>query len=106
MKAKQFSDFFTIEQRVRFLIETHHHLRDNDEALVLMYHRLELGSEIASSLSFDDYGAKVTNRKLTKFYTIMRKRQLLMQHNESLRGESYKLKKTKVIPSFKINKRD
>jgi hypothetical protein len=106
MKAKKFNDFTSVQQRVQFLLEQYYHLRDNDEALVLMYHRLELGAEIAGSLSFDDYGAKVTNRKLTKFYTIMRKRQLLMQHNDSLRGDSYKIKKAKVIPSFKVNKRD
>lgn len=106
MKPKKFTDFKTVEQRVKFLLENYPHLRDNDEALVLMYHYLELGAETASSMSFNDYGAKITNRKLTKFYTIMRKRQLLMQHNEDLRGDNYKLKKAKSVPNFKVNKRD
>ena len=106
MKTKKFNDFVTIEQRVKFLLQEYPHLRDNDEALVLMYHNLELGEETVNFLTFLEYGAKVTNRKLTKFYTIMRKRQLLMQHDESLRGDKYKMTKPKVIPSFKVNKRD
>ena len=106
MKAKEFNDYKAVSQKVKFLLEKNPHLRDNDEALMLMYHRLELGSEIANSLSFDDYGAKVTNRRLTSFCTITRSKRRLMQLNESLRGEDYKSKGKKAIPFFKINKRD
>ena len=105
MKAKQFSDFKSVTQKVKFLLKENPHLRDNDEALMLMYHRLELGSEIANFLTFDDYGAKVTNRRLTKFCTITRSKRRLMQLDESLRSENYKTKEKKTVPFFKINKR-
>lgn len=106
MKQKQFNDFKTITERVRFLLETRPQLRDNAMALVANYHYLELGKDAVDEMTANDFLAKLALVKVTSFDSIDRAKRKLQQENEELRGSMYKVKKKIEIPFFIVNKRD
>ena len=102
MKSKQFHDFKTVKDKVKFLLETNPVLRDNDMKLIATYYFHEIGKEEIDNLNAYDLLTKISSSKMTNFETIRRLRMELQQHNETLRGSEYKNRKKKIDPAFKV----
>ena len=102
MKPKQFQDFKTVKDKVKFLLETNPVLRDNDMKLIATYYFHEIGKEEIDSLNAYELLTKISSSKMTNFETIRRLRMQLQQHDESLRGSEYKNRKKRVDPTFKV----
>lgn len=102
MKPKQFHDFKTVKDKVKFLLQTNPVLRDNDMKLIATYYFHEIGKEEIDSLNAYDLLTKISSSKMTNFETIRRLRMQLQQHDESLRGSEYKNRKKRVDPTFKV----
>ena len=102
MKPKQFHDFKTVKDKVKFLLETNPVLRDNDMKLIATYYFHEIGKEEIDNLNAYDLLTKISSSKMTNFETIRRLRMELQQHNETLRGSEYKNRKKKIDPAVKV----
>ena len=102
MITKQFKDFKTVKDKVRFLLQTNPALRDNDMKLIATYYFHEIGKEEIDSLNAYELLTKISSSKMTNFETIRRLRMQLQQHDESLRGSEYKNRKKRVDPTFKV----
>jgi hypothetical protein len=102
MNQKQFHDFTTVKDRVRFLLQTNPSLRDNDMKLIANYYFHEIGKDDIHNLNAYELLAKISNAKTTNFETIRRWRTKLQYYDESLRGSAYKKKREKNNPAFKV----
>jgi hypothetical protein len=102
MKPKQFSDFKTVKDKVKFLLQTNPALRDNDMKLIATYYFHEIGKEEIDSLTAYDLLNKISSSKMTNFETIRRLRMQLQQHDEELRGSEYKNRKKRIDPAFRV----
>jgi hypothetical protein len=102
MKPKQFQDFKTVKDKVKFLLETNLMLRDNDMKLIATYYFHEIGKEEIDSLNAYDLLTKISSSKMTNFETIRRLRMKIQQENENLRGSEYKHRKKKFDPTFRV----
>jgi hypothetical protein len=103
---KQFHNFKTVKDKVRFLLQTNPHLRDNDMKLIATYYFNEIGKEEIDSLNAYELLTKISSSKMTNFETIRRLRMNLQQNDESLRGLEYKNRKKRIDPAFKVFLRD
>jgi len=104
-KAKQFNDFKTIYDRVRFLLETNELLRDNDNKLIATYHHNELGKEWVAEMTATEYLTEFAFGRLTKSESITRIRKDLQRKSEDLRGSQYKVRVKKKEGWFIIGKK-
>jgi hypothetical protein len=102
MKPKQFQDFKTVKDKVRFLLQTNPALRDNDMKLIATYYFHEIGKEEIDSLNAYDLLTKISSSKMTNFETIRRLRMQIQQHDETLRGSEYKTRKKRIDPAFRV----
>lgn len=102
MKSKQFQDFKTVKDKVKFLLETNPALRDNDMKLIATYYFHEIGKEEIDSLNAYDLLTKISSSKITNFESIRRLRMQIQQHNEDLRGSEYKNRKKRIDPAFRV----
>lgn len=103
---KQFHDFKTVKDKVRFLLQTNPALRDNDMKLIATYYFHEIGKEEIESLNAYELLTKISSSKITNFETIRRLRMNLQQNDESLRGSEYKNRKKRTDPAFRVFLRD
>ena len=103
---KQFHDFKTVKDKVRFLLQTNPALRDNDMKLIATYYFHEIGKEQIDSMNAYDLLTKISSSKMTNFESIRRLRMNLQQHDEELRGSEYKKRKKRIDPTFKVFLRD
>ena len=103
---KQFQDFKTVKDKVRFLLQTNPALRDNDMKLIATYYFHEIGKEEIDSMNAYDLLTKISSSKMTNFESIRRLRMNLQQHDEELRGSEYKNRKKRIDPTFKVFLRD
>jgi hypothetical protein len=103
---KQFQDFKTVKDKVRFLLQTNPALRDNDMKLIATYYFHEIGKEQIDSMNAYDLLTKISSSKMTNFESIRRLRMQLQQHDEELRGSEYKNRKKRIDPTFRVFLRD
>ena len=103
---KQFNDFKTVKDKVRFLLKSNPALRDNDMKLIATYYFHEIGKEEIDSMNAYDLLTKISSSKMTNFESIRRLRMNLQQHDEELRGSEYKNRKKRIDPTFKVFLRD
>lgn len=103
---KQFNDFKTVKDKVRFLLQTNPALRDNDMKLIATYYFHEIGKEQIDSMNAYDLLTKISSSKMTNFESIRRLRMQLQQNDEELRGSEYKNRKKRVDPTFRVFLRD
>jgi hypothetical protein len=103
---KQFQDFKTVKDKVRFLLQTNPALRDNDMKLIATYYFHEIGKEQIDSMNAYDLLTKISSSKMTNFESIRRLRMNLQQHDEELRGSEYKNRKKRIDPTFRVFLRD
>ena len=103
---KQFQDFKTVKDKVRFLLKSNPALRDNDMKLIATYYFHEIGKEEIDSMNAYDLLTKISSSKMTNFESIRRLRMNLQQHDEELRGSEYKNRKKRIDPTFKVFLRD
>jgi hypothetical protein len=99
---KQFIDFKTVKDKVRFLLQTNPALRDNDMKLIATYYFHEIGKEQIDSMNAYDLLTKISSSKMTNFESIRRLRMQLQQNDEKLRGSEYKNRKKRVDPTFRV----
>jgi hypothetical protein len=103
---KQFQDFKTVKDKVRFLLETNPSLRNNDMKLIATYYFHEIGKEQIDSMNAYDLLTKMSSSKITNFETIRSLRTQLQRSNEELRGSEYKNRKKRIDPTFRVFLRD
>jgi hypothetical protein len=103
---KQFQDFKTVKDKVRFLLQTNPALRDNDMKLIATFYFHEIGKEEIDSMNAYDLLTKISSSKMTNFESIRRLRMKLQQHDEELRGSEYKNRKKRIDPTFRVFLRD
>lgn len=103
---KQFNDFKTVKDKVRFLLQTNPALRDNDMKLIATYYFHEIGKEEIDSMNAYDLLTKISSSKITNFESIRRLRMQLQQNDEELRGSEYKNRKKRIDPTFRVFLRD
>lgn len=106
MKPKQFEDFKTVKEKVRFLLENNPNLRDNDDLLYNTYRVFEIGIEKIKEMTGYELSVEFTSSKYAKMQSIVRLRQMIQKQQEELRGASYGKKRKRVIHPFIVNKRD
>jgi hypothetical protein len=99
---KQFIDFKTVKDKVRFLLHTNPALRDNDMKLIATYYFHEIGKEQIDSMNAYDLLTKISSSKITNFESIRRLRMQLQQNDEELRGSEYKNRKKRIDPTFRV----
>ena len=103
---KQFHDFKSVKDKVRFLLQTNPAVRDSDMKLIATYYFHEIGKEEIDSLNAYTLLTKMSSSKMTNFETIRRLRMQLQQHDEELRGSEYKNRKKRIDPAFRVFLRD
>jgi len=103
---KQFQDFKTVKDKVRFLLETNPALRNNDMKLIATYYFHEIGKDQIDSMNAYDLLTKMSSSKITNFETIRSLRTQLQRSNEELRGSEYKNRKKRIDPTFRVFLRD
>jgi len=106
MKAKNFEDFKTVKDKVRFLLETNPNLRDNDDLLYNTFRVFEIGIDRIKEMSGYELSVEFTSSKYAKMQSIVRLRQMIQKQSEELRGEQYKKKRKRILHPFKVNMRD
>ncbi|MEI7510278.1 MAG: hypothetical protein WCJ62_12550, partial [Flavobacterium sp.] len=92
MKEKEFKDYKSIKDKVRFLLRTNELLRDNDNKLIATYHHNELGKDRIAEMTATEYLTEFAFGRLTKCETITRERKKIQAMFESLRGSQYKVR--------------
>lgn len=103
---KQFQDFKTVKDKVRFLLQTNPSLRNSDMKLIATYYFNELGKEQIDNMNAYDLLTKISSTKITNFETIRSLRTQLQRSCEGLRGSEYKSRKKRIDPSFRVFLRD
>ena len=103
---KQFHEFKTVKDKVRFLLQTNPALRDSDMKLIATYYFHEIGKEQIDTMNAYDLLTKISSSKMTNFESIRRLRMQLQQNDEELRGSEYKNRKKRVDPTFRVFLRD
>jgi hypothetical protein len=99
---KQFNDFKSVKDKVRFLLQTNPVLRDSDMKLIATYYFHEIGKEQIDSMNAYDLLTKMSSSKVTNFETIRSLRTQLQRGDESLRGSDYKSRKKRIDPAFRV----
>jgi hypothetical protein len=99
---KQFNDFKSVKDKVRFLLQTNPVLRDSDMKLIATYYFHEIGKEQIDSMNAYDLLTKISSSKMTNFETIRSLRTQLQRGDESLRGSEYKNRKKRIDPAFRV----
>ena len=105
-KQKEFNDFRSVKDKVRFLLETNELLRDNDNKLIATYHHNELGKERIAEMTATEYLAEFAFGRLTKCETITRLRKEIQSKSIELRGSQYKVRVKKKEGWFIIGKKE
>lgn len=103
---KQFNDFKTVKDKVKFLLQTNPALRDNDMKLIATYYFHEIGKVEIDKLNAYDLLTKISSSKMTNFESIRRLRMQLQQNDGELRGSEYKNRKKRIDPAFRVFLRD
>jgi hypothetical protein len=83
----------SIKDKVKFLLDTYPHLRDNDFKLIANYYFYEVGHDDINTMSALDFLEMFATGKLTHSESIRRVRQKIQEDNPHLRGKSYKRRK-------------
>jgi hypothetical protein len=99
---KEFNDFKTVKDKVRFLLQTNPALRNNDMKLIATYYFHEMGKEQIDNMNAYDLLTKMSSSKMTNFETIRSLRTQLQRNDESLRGSEYKNRKKRIDPAFRV----
>jgi hypothetical protein len=99
---KEFNDYKSVKDNVRFLLQNNPALRDSDMKLIATFYFHELGKEQIDSMNAYTLLTKMSSSKMTNFETIRRLRMQLQQHNEDLRGAEYKNRKKRIDPAFRV----
>lgn len=105
-KQKEFNDFRTVKDKVRFLLETNELLRDNDNKLIATYHHNELGKDRIAEMTATEYLTEFAFGRLTKCETITRLRKEIQSKSIELRGSQYKVRVKKKEGWFIIGKKE
>lgn len=103
---KEFNDYKSVKDKVRFLLQTNPALRDSDMKLIATFYFHELGKEQIDSMNAYDLLTKMSSSKVTNFETIRSLRTQLQRDDESLRGSEYKNRKKRIDPAFRVFIRD
>jgi hypothetical protein len=103
---KEFNDYKSVKDKVRFLLQTNPALRDSDMKLIATFYFHELGKEQIDSMNAYDLLTKMSSSKVTNFETIRSLRTQLQRDDESLRGSEYKNRKKRIDPTFRVFLRD
>jgi hypothetical protein len=103
---KEFNDYKSVKDKVRFLLQTNPALRDSDMKLIATFYFHELGKEQIDSMNAYDLLTKMSSSKVTNFETIRSLRTQLQRDDESLRGSEYKNRKKRIDPAFRVFLRD
>ena len=80
----------TIKERVKYLLDTFPHLRDDDFKLIATYYKFEVGYDALDSMSGLDFLQMFANSEVPHSESIRRVRQKLQEDNDYLKGENYK----------------
>jgi hypothetical protein len=89
-----FGQMKMIKDRVRLLLETYPHLRDNDYKLYATFIAFEVGGvENLKRISGHTLLTDIADGKHTHFESVRRVRQKLQEEDEKLRGDSYDKRK-------------
>jgi hypothetical protein len=99
---KDFNDYKSVKDKVRFLLQTNPALRDSDMKLIATYFFHEIGKEKIDSMNAYDLLTKISSSKITNFETIRSLRTQLQRDDESLRGSDYKSRKKRIDPAFRV----
>jgi hypothetical protein len=99
---KQFHDFKSVKDKVRFLLQTNPAVRDSDMKLIATYYFHEIGKEQIDSMNAYDLLTKMSSSKMTNFETIRSLRTQLQRTDETLRGSEYKNRKKRIDPAFRV----
>jgi hypothetical protein len=103
---KQFHDFKSVKDKVRFLLQTNPAVRDSDMKLIATYYFHEIGKEQINGMNAYDLLTKMSSSKMTNFETIRSLRTQLQRDDDSLRGSEYKNRKKRIDPTFRVFLRD
>lgn len=95
----------SIKDKVKYLLDTYPHLRDNDFKLIANYYFYEVGSDEMNNLSAIDFLELFATGKLTHAESIRRVRQKIQEDNPHLRGKSYKRRKNDEFDTKKSIKK-
>ena len=97
---------WALEDQVKHLLQEYKHLRDNDEALVCniwvaeLRHKYRIDYRELSAVDFMQY---IVKKQVTNSATIRRVRRKLQEHDQTLRGDRYEIRKTKATQNM-LNK--
>ena len=80
----------TIKERVKYLLDTFPHLRDDDFKLIATYYKFEVGYSDLDSMRGLDFLQMFANGEVPHSESIRRARQKLQEDNDYLKGENYK----------------
>ena len=103
---KEFNDYKSVKDKVRFLLQTNPALRDSDMKLIATYYFHEIGKEEIDSMNAYTLLTKMSSSKMTNFETIRSLRTQLQRNDESLRGSEYKNRKKRIDPAFRVYLRE
>jgi hypothetical protein len=103
---KEFNDFKSVKDKVRFLLQTNPTLRNSDMKLIATFYFHEIGKEQIDSMNAYDLLTKMSSSKVTNFETIRSLRTQLQRDDENLRGSEYKNRKKRIDPAFRVFLRD
>lgn len=105
MKKKEFKDFTTLSDQVKFLLETIPVTRDNDMKLISTFYLNQIGVEEIKSMSAYELLHKISMNEIASQESIMRTRRILQNENPYLRGEKYGKKKGKPVFQYVVAQR-
>ena len=103
---KEFNDYKSVKDKVRFLLQTNPALRDSDMKLIATYYFHEIGKEEIDSMNAYTLLTKMSSSKMTNFEPIRSLRTQLQRSDESLRGSEYKNRKKRIDPAFRVYLRE
>ena len=95
----------SLEARVKILLLTQAHLRDDTTKLIFYTHAMELGLNdinpksmalFLSNQNLYEYAKKISRGELSSYESITRCRRRLQEQHEELRGEKYEERQKKA----------
>ena len=85
-----FDQMKTIKDKVKFLLESFPHLRDDDFKLIATFYKFTVSKDRLESMTALEFLQMFASGQLPHSESIRRDRQKLQEKNEHLQGERYK----------------
>lgn len=96
METKKFTDFKTIKEKIKWLLQTTPETRDDDKVLYAIFVKLsagagniELGTQYLKTISALEFLRDVSKHNYVDLITLIRERGDLQKEHAELRGKSY-----------------